>query len=337
MTELSIALLNYNGQDHLKTYLPSVVKFSEPYPIILIDNGSEDQSVSWVLENFPTVEIICFEENYGFCGGYNKALQLIDSEYVVLLNTDVRVTENWISPVLDYLKAKPQIKAAQPKILDDKRPEYFEYAGGAGGYLDQLAYPFCRGRIFETLEKDQGQYNDNRLVSWASGSCLFVDRAYYLELGGLDERFFAHMEEIDLCWRIWNTGYQVGFCGASNVYHLGGGTLNKANARKTYLNFRNGLSILMKNEPSSSLFWKIPLRIVMDWLAIIKFSIQSGPKHGFAIIRAHLAFLTEISSNLQQRVDRTNSKRIYYKKLLAWEYFVLKRKKFNYLRGEDFN
>lgn len=337
MSDLSVALLNYNGKHHLETYLPSVVKFSAPYEIILIDNGSTDGSLQYVRENYPFIKVIAYDQNYGFCGGYNKALKIIESDYVVLLNTDVRVTENWIEPVFNYLKENPQIKAAQPKILDDKNPELFEYAGGAGGYLDVLAYPFCRGRIFESIEKDYGQYDDNRLVSWASGSCLFIHTQTFNKLGGLDERFFAHMEEIDLCWRIWNTGYQVAYCGESKVFHLGGGTLNKSQPRKTYLNFRNGLSIILKNESHTNLIWKLPLRILLDWLAVLKFSVQSGPSHGWAIIRAHWSFSTHLAGNLKLRTNKKANTRVYYQKLLVWQYFALARSKFSDLPGSKIN
>lgn len=332
MKELSVAILNYNGRHHLEKYLPTVVEFSSPYEIILIDNGSDDQSVNYVKSNYPSVKLIHFEANLGFCGGYNKAMQLIDSEYVVLLNTDVRVTENWITPVLNYLKANPEIKAAQPKIMDDKNPEYFEYAGAAGGFLDSLGYPLCRGRIFETIEKDEGQYNDNIEVSWASGSCLFIDRSIYNALGGLDERYFAHMEEIDLCWRIWNSGHKVGYCSESKVFHLGGGTLSKSQPKKTYLNFRNGLSLLLKNEKRRNLSWKLPLRIVLDWAAILKFSTQSGPQHGLAIIHAHIDFMREFGNTLRLRSQPKGTNRPSFKGLITWRYFVLGKRRFSELK-----
>ena len=250
------------------------------------------------------------------------------------MNTDVRVTENWISPVLTYLKDNPQIRAAQPKILDDKNPKLFEYAGGAGGYLDILAYPFCRGRMFESIEKDQGQYDDNRLVSWASGSCLFIHTQTFNKLGGLDERFFAHMEEIDLCWRIWNAGHRVAYCGESKVFHLGGGTLNKSQPRKTYLNFRNGLSLILKNESSANLIWKLPLRVILDWVAVLKFTVQAGPSHGWAILRAHWSFLTHLADPLKLRTVEKASSRIFFKKLLVWQYFGMQKRKFSDLPTE---
>lgn len=337
MKELSVAILNFNGRRHLETYLPSVVEYSDPYEVIVIDNGSTDQSIDYVQKNFPSIKLISFEENHGFCGGYNRAMKLIDTEYVVLLNTDVRVSKNWITPVLNYLQSNPDIKAAQPKIRDDKNPDYFEYAGAAGGYLDSLAYPLCRGRIFETIEKDNGQFNKNELVSWASGSCLFIKRDIFNELGGLDERYFAHMEEIDLSWRIWNHGYKVGYCAESTVFHLGGGTLSKSHSKKTYLNFRNGLSLLLKNEKAINLIWKLPLRIALDWLAILKFTVQSGFKHGFAIIRAHIDFMKEFRNTVRLRRPHVKNKRPSFKGLIVWRYFVLGKRKFSQLPIEHLN
>lgn len=329
MNELSVALLNFNGKAHLENYLPSVVQHSAPYRIIVIDNGSTDDSVAFVQKNYPEIELIRFETNHGFCGGYNLALQLIQSEYVVLLNTDVEVTAHWIAPVLNYLKNNPNVKAAQPKIMDLKQRDHFEYAGGAGGFLDTMGYPFCRGRIFETLETDHGQYDDPTEVSWASGSCLFIHRETYIELGGLDERFFAHMEEIDLCWRFWNAGYQCAVIPESKVFHLGGGTLHKSNANKTYLNFRNGLSLLLKNERLNQLIWKLPLRLILDWAAMLKFSLQSGPKHGWAIFRAHFDFFRESRKTFRLRSNKFSDQRPYFNGLLAINYFLLKKYTFD--------
>lgn len=328
MNELSIALLNYNGKAHLEKYLPSVIQFSADFPIIVIDNGSDDDSVAFLSTHYPQIELIRFETNHGFCGGYNLALELIKSRYVVLLNTDVEVTEDWVRPVLTYLQENPTVKAAQPKILSLEQRSHFEYAGGAGGFLDTMGYPFCRGRIFETMEEDKGQYEDITKISWASGSCLFIDRQAYLELGGLDEHFFAHMEEIDLCWRMWNAGYEIAVVPASKVYHLGGGTLHKSSPKKTYLNFRNGLSLLLKNEKGRQLLWKLPLRLLLDWSAILKFSIQSGPQHGLAIVRAHLGFFRQFRSNLKRRPVKFNSKRPYFHGLLALNYFILNKHEF---------
>ena len=332
MSELSIALLNYNGKTHLQRYLPSVVQHSSSFPIVVIDNGSTDDSVDYLKSHYPQIRLIEFDENHGFCGGYNRAMQLLDSKYVVLINTDVEVTANWIDPILDYLKTHPEVKAAQPKVLDDKMKTHFEYAGGSGGFLDAFGYPFCRGRIFETIEEDTGQYDNITKVAWASGSCLFIERETYISLGGLDERFFAHMEEIDLCWRIWNSGNQVVVVPQSKVYHLGGGTLHKSSPRKTYLNFRNGLSLLVKNEEAGKLLWKLPFRLVLDWIACFKFSIQSGPQHGLAILRAHLDFFREFKRSCQMRPKQFNRNRPRFKGLLVVSYFIFGQHTFQALK-----
>ncbi|MFT6827965.1 MAG: GT2 family glycosyltransferase [Roseivirga sp.] len=328
MSKLTVALLNYNGKKHLANFLPSVIAHSQPHDIVVIDNGSTDDSLVFLKNSFPEVKVLAFDKNHGFCGGYNKALALIEAEFVVLLNTDVEVTANWITPILDLLESDAQIAAVQPKILDLKSKNHFEYAGASGGFLDILGYPFCRGRIFHTIEEDQHQYQDITDVFWASGSSLFVRKSAYFEAGGLDEDFFAHMEEIDLCWRFWNLGFKVQVCPQSEVYHLGGGTLDKSSPRKTYLNFRNGLSIIFKNEEATLLIWKLPFRIVLDWLAVFQFSILSGRKHGLAILHAHLDFMLSISTQIRKRkkVIRNNSNNPRYQGFIIWDYFVLKKK-----------
>ena len=333
MEKLSIVLLNFNGRNHLETYLPSVVEHSQPHKIYVVDNGSTDDSVEFVRQKFPRVELICFDQNHGFCGGYNKALPLIETEYCVLLNTDVEVTPNWTESLLKTVEKDESIKAVQPKILDFKKKTHFEYAGAAGGFIDLMGYPFCRGRIFETIESDKGQYENSRDIFWASGSCLFIHRQTYLDLGGLDSDFFAHMEEIDLCWRIWNSGQRVVYCPGSTVYHLGGGTLNKSKPKKTYLNFRNGLSLIIKNERASALVWKLPLRILLDWSALLKFSIQSGPQHGMAILHAHFSTLAKLPATWRKRnIVRTPSVNIpTYKGFIAWQYFMKGKKTFDKL------
>ncbi|OEJ99980.1 glycosyltransferase family 2 protein [Roseivirga misakiensis] len=332
MEKLSVVLLNYNGQHHLENFLPSVTTHSRPYEVVVVDNGSTDDSVAYLEKNYPEVRLIKFEENHGFSGGYNKALTLLDSEYVVLLNTDVEVTPNWISPVLALLDSDEQIKAAQPKILDYKAKNRFEYAGASGGYIDDLGYPFCRGRIFQTIEEDLGQYDDVKEVFWASGSCLFVDRKTYLELGGLDVDFFAHMEEIDLCWRIWKSKGKIMVSPESRVYHVGGGTLDKSKPRKTFLNFRNGLSLLIKNEDMAKLVWKLPLRIILDWVALVKFSIESGPQHGFAIFRAHISTVLNFRKTLKKRGKSNNHSAIpRFKGWITWRYFAAGTKTYNKL------
>ncbi|PIQ47687.1 MAG: hypothetical protein COW03_14050 [Cytophagales bacterium CG12_big_fil_rev_8_21_14_0_65_40_12] len=335
MSKLTVALLNYNGKKHLANFLPSVIAHSQPHDILVIDNGSTDGSLAYLQSNFPEVKTLAFDKNHGFCGGYNKALALIETEFVVLLNTDVEVTSNWITPILELLESDSTIAAVQPKILDLKSKNHFEYAGASGGFLDILGYPFCRGRIFHTIEEDQHQYQDVTDVFWASGSSLFVRKRAYLETGGLDEDFFAHMEEIDLSWRFWNLGYKVKVCPQSQVYHLGGGTLDKSSPRKTYLNFRNGLSIIFKNEKGISLIWKLPLRIILDWLAILQFSVLSGIKHGLAILHAHLDFVLSLKAQIRKRKStiRNTFNNPRYHGFIIWDYFLLKKKTFKKVKN----
>ena len=334
MQSLSVVLLNYNGKTYLEKFLPSVVKYSATNEVVVVDNGSTDDSVDFLKANFPKIKLIEFDENHGFCGGYNKAIPLVDAEFVVLLNTDVEVTPNWIKPIYTFLKGNPDYKAAQPKILDQKQKQKFEYAGAAGGFIDHLGYPFCRGRIFQRIEDDLGQYDKERDIFWASGSCLFIEKATYINLGGLDEEFFAHMEEIDLCWRVWNSGKKVASIPSSHVFHVGGGTLDKSNPRKTYLNFRNGLSLLIKNEPKASLIWKIPIRIVLDWVAVFKFSLESDPKHGLAILRAHWYNTINFRSVWKRRIKVNAVSLPRYYRSIAWEYFVRRKKTFDQLRPD---
>ena len=333
MNKLSVVILNYNGRGYLEQFLVEVVACSRPHEVVVVDNASTDDSVEYVKTQVPEARLICFDQNYGFSGGYNEAITLIESEYIVLLNSDVQVTPNWIEPVLAHMEAHPDMAAAQPKILDQKQPKLFEYAGGAGGYIDSLAYPFCRGRVFHTIEEDQQQYNDTRDVFWASGSCLFVRRASYLEAGGLDEDFFAHMEEIDLCWRFWNLGYRVSACPQSHIYHVGGGTLHKSQPRKTYLNFRNGLSLILKNDSLGKILWKIPLRMALDWLAAAHFSSHSGLKHGFAILKAHWHFTLSFGLHYKKRkhIKRLKTKNPRFRGLIIWQYFGLGKKRYSQL------
>jgi len=331
MQEVSIAILNFNGRDYLKQFLPSVITFSEGHEIIVIDNASTDDSVKLLRIDFPQIRVIQLNKNLGFSGGYNEGLKKINAEFVVLLNSDIEVTANWVDGVITYMKTDTSIAACQPKILDFKNKNRFEYAGASGGFIDILGYPFCRGRVFQSIEEDKGQYDTPQEVFWATGACLFVRRDEYFKVGGLDEDFFAHMEEIDLCWRFWNHGYKVAVCPESTVYHVGGGTLAHGHPRKTYLNFRNGLSLLLKNESIKNLLWKIPLRIFLDWVAAIQFSFVSGPTHGWAILKAHLHFLFYAKKMLSRRQSVMRKERIntHYKGFLVWDYFIKRKKKYS--------
>ncbi|NBU71709.1 MAG: glycosyltransferase family 2 protein [Bacteroidetes bacterium] len=297
----SIVILNWNGKRHLQACLPSVCATEyENYSIWVADNGSTDDSVSWLKSCMADrVKILELKENTGYAGGYARALKMIEADIYVLLNSDVEVTPHWLQPVMAAFATHPNLAAIQPHILDYYNRQKFEYAGAAGGYVDSLGYPFCAGRIFEQIEDDKGQYNNPRSVFWASGACLFVRAKAYHEVGGLDPIFFAHMEEIDLCWRLQNAGYQLWQLPESVVYHMGGGTLAYGNPRKTYLNFRNSLINLQKNVPANERIWKIPLRMMLDFPAAVKFLLHGSWGDAWAVFRAHMSFY-----RLQPRIRR---------------------------------
>jgi GT2 family glycosyltransferase len=331
MTEVAVVILNYNGRKFLQQFLPSVIQHSGDAKIYVADNGSTDDSIDFLEKEFSAVEIIKINDNRGYCGGYNFALSKIDAEYFILLNSDIEVTERWIDPIIELMKGNPLIAAAQPKILSFTEKEKFEYAGAAGGFIDILGYPFCRGRIFNNLENDKGQYNDTREVFWATGACLFVRGSVFKQIGGLDEDFFAHMEEIDLCWRMQRANYLIYYCGESKVYHVGGGTLSKSNPRKTYLNFKNGLSLIFKNFPSASLLWKFPFRLMLDWAAACLFLIRGQVNDSVAVLQAHYQFFFTIKIELKKRKDIRMSLPTYevhhqVKTLLPFQYFILGNK-----------
>ena len=279
----SVIILNWNGAEMLRRYLPSVVKYTKA-EIIVADNGSTDNSLEVLTTDFPNVRTIVLDKNYGFAEGYNRAIEQVDSEYVVLLNSDVEVTKGWLTPLLDYLKAHPETAAVQPKIRSWKNKAFFEHAGAAGGYLTALGYPYCRGRRFGRVERDNGQYDTIAEVDWTTGACMCVRTAVYKECGGLDAVFFAHMEEIDLCWRMRNKGWRLACIPQSVVYHLGGGALSYDNPRKTYLNFRNNLLMIYKNKqhPFGVLF----IRWFLDYAAALMFLLTCKPKSAKAVCQA---------------------------------------------------
>ena len=298
----AVVILNWNGKHWLEKFLPNVISNSSDATVIVADNNSTDNSVSFLQEKFPEIQIIQNDGNYGYAKGYNLALKQIDAEYFVLLNSDIEVTKDWISPIISLMDSDKTISACQPKILDYNNKNKFEYAGGSGGYIDKFGYPFCRGRIFNELEEDKGQYNDATEVFWATGACLFVRSSHFLKIGGLDEDFFAHQEEIDLCWRLKNKGYRIMVESKSEVYHVGGGTLNVGSPFKTHLNFRNNLYMLFKNLPLSSLFTIIPIRLVLDGIAAITLlNKEKGISHLFAVMKAHFSFYFEIPKLITKR------------------------------------
>lgn len=298
MKRVAVVILNYNGKKFLEQFLPNVIENTngEMAEIVVADNASTDGSVDFMRERFPDIRLIVNDFNGGFATGYNVALRQVQAEFFVLLNSDIEVTPQWIEPIIALMDADKSIAACQPKILSYYERNKFEYAGASGGYIDRYGYPFCRGRLFQHLEEDQGQYDETQEVFWATGACLFVRADLYLQHGGLDDSFFAHMEEIDFCWRMKNLGYKIYCCPQSKVYHIGGGTLPKSSSRKTYLNFRNNLSLIYKNLPSKHVSWVVAYRILLDWVAALKFLFGGGLKDYWAVIRAHVAFYKRIPS-----------------------------------------
>jgi len=281
---VAVVILNWNGKTLLERFLPSVVAYSKEATVYVADNASSDDSVDFVSKAYPEVKIVQNTENGGYAKGYNDALSKIDADVYCLLNSDVEVTPNWLTPVISAFEESDDIAAIQPKILDCKKKTHFEYAGAAGGYIDKLGYPYCRGRIFDTIEKDEGQYDEDIDIFWASGACLFIRKTVFEEAGKLDEDFFAHQEEIDLCWRIQNMGYRIRFIADSTIYHLGGATLDTMNPKKTYLNFRNNLYLLLKNVNTKRLPGILLIRLILDGLAALKFLMEGKPSHLVSIL-----------------------------------------------------
>ncbi len=333
--DTAVVILSYNGQALHQQFLPQIIEeASGLYDVILIDNASTDDTYHYVQEHFPTVQLIQHTINNGFAQGYHHGLVQIDAKYFVLLSADFEVTPHWFKPVHSLLESNKNIAAAQPKIRYQKEKAMFEYAGGAGGFMDKWAYFFCRGRIIDTLEQDSGQYDDNIETFWASGGCFFVRADLYKVFGGLDIDFFAHMEEIDLCWRFKNAGYQIAACGSSHVYHVGGSVISYGSPQKLFFNFRNSLSLIVKNERSSKLLWLLPLRLVLDGLSAAMFLMQGQPKSIWAIVRAHWSFFGQLPQLLKKR--KLNKKLItsrntigIYKGSILMDYFLRKKKKFS--------
>lgn len=324
-SKVAVVILNWNGKKLLERFLPSLVEHTKNAAIYIADNGSTDDSVSFIENNYPHIQTIVFSENKGFCKGYNAALNQIDADIFILLNSDVEVTPGWINPLIHLLDTNSSVGACQPKIKDLNKKNHFEYAGAAGGFIDHLGYPFCRGRIFDTIEEDKGQYNSDIEVFWASGACLAIRSSIFKEEGGFDESFFAHMEEIDLCWRISNKGHKIYCCANSEVYHLGGGSLNKINPRKTYLNFRNNFMMLLKNLDSASYIKVIPLRLMLDGVAGVKFLIEGNFSHCWAIIRAHFYCYVNLKTIRKKRkkdVPKLTNKKGVYRGSIVKAYYL---------------
>lgn len=310
MKKISIVILNWNGCEILRSFLPSVIHYSDgdDIEICVADNGSTDTSVAMLREEFPAVRLILLEQNHGFAEGYNLALNKVDAEYVVLLNSDVEVTEHWLEPLVAYMDTHPEVAACQPKIRSWHQKQMFEYAGAAGGYIDRYGYPFCRGRMMGTTERDEGQYDTVVPVFWATGAALFIRLTDYTDVGGLDARFFAHMEEIDLCWRLRSRGRGIVCIPQSVVYHVGAATLKKESPRKTFLNFRNNLVMLYKNLPQEDLASVMRVRAVLDYVAAFSFMLKGQLPNALAVFRARRAYhslRTSLAASRKENLKKT--------------------------------
>lgn len=329
---IAVVILNWNGQKLLAEFLPSVVAFSNEATIYVADNASTDNSLTFLSRNFPEIKIVKNKENGGYAKGYNNALRDVTEDLLVLLNSDVAVTKNWLNPIIAQFELNKNLVAAQPKILDYKNKEYFEYAGAAGGFLDTYAYPFCRGRIFDTLEKDEGQYNDVTPIFWATGACLFITNVAFKSQNGFDEALFAHQEEIDLCWRLQKAGGEIKYIGTSTIYHLGGGTLSNLSPKKTYYNFRNSLLIMLKNIDGASVFLLVFIRMLLDGIAALRFLIKGEFNHFAAIFKAHVIFYSMAPSFFKKRSVSAGKFRYSKVTSIVWQYFVKKRRTFPQLK-----
>ena len=329
--KIAIVILNWNGEVLLERYLPSVVEHSNGAEIYVADNASTDDSIAFVSTNYPSIKIIKNTENGGFAKGYNDALEHVEADVFCLLNSDVEVTENWLEPIINAFSTIKDAAIIQPKILDLLKKDHFEYAGAGGGFIDQLGYPFCRGRIFQTLERDNGQYDDIKEIFWATGACMFVKKNVFNELNGFDADYFAHQEEVDFCWRAKNHGYKIIYVGTSKVFHLGGSTLSNMNPKKTYLNFRNSLFSITKNLPRRKAFIIIFLRLLLDGIAALRFIFQFRFRHFLAILRAHLSFYKQFRKMYKKREKTKFLKKYYVTKSIVWSYFVHKVRNFNIL------
>ena len=325
---LAIVILNYNGKALLEQFLPSVLEYSQQASVYVADNASTDGSVAYIKKHFSKVHLIINTQNGGYAKGYNDALAHLKEDVFVLLNSDLEVTKGWLTPIIEAFKATSNLVAVQPKILDFKNKDYFEYAGAGGGYIDALGYPYCRGRIFNTLEKDTGQYNDTRQIFWASGACLALKKEAFVKAKGFDEDLFAHQEEIDLCWRMQQRGGIIHYIEGSTVYHLGGATLAVENPKKTFYNFRNSLLVMLKNNNHAAVWAILLTRMLLDALAAWQFLVFGKPSHFFAVFKAHLSFYSLAPKFIKKRNKHAKKIAYYQIKSIVWMYFIRKKTTF---------
>ncbi len=339
LPKVAIVILNWNGRRFLEQFLPKVIEYSQAdAEIIIADNASSDDSVAFLQQHYPALRIIQNNQNYGYAQGYNEALNHVEADYYVLLNSDIEVTAGWVKPLVRLMESDTQIAACQPKILSYYDRTHFEYAGAGGGFIDKYGYPFCRGRVFMNIEEDKGQYDDTCEVFWATGAALFVRADLYHRLGGLDDEFFAHMEEIDFCWRLKNEGYKIMYCAESLIYHIGGGTLPKSSARKTFLNFRNNRALLYKNIPKKSLNILFFKRFFLDLLAGTKFLLTGYYQDAWAVVRAMYAFAKwKKSLRIKRRQLKQHEVSMIYKGDIVLDHFLRGKKKFTDLDPQKFS
>lgn len=335
--KLAVVILNWNGKEMMRRFLPSVVEYSSPYDVIVADNGSTDGSVEMLHDEFPTVQTIVLDQNYGFAEGYNRALQQVQADYFLLLNSDVEVTPHWLTPLVQYMDLHDDVAACQPKLLAQRDKSKFEYAGAAGGFIDAYGYPYCRGRVFGSVEKDEGQYDEQLSVFWATGAALMVRSSDWAAVGGFDSRFFAHMEEIDFCWRLRSRGRRIVCLPDSIVYHVGGATLNAGSPRKTYLNFRNNLLMLYKNVPADRLSSVLRRRCFLDYVAACKLLLTDGWQHFSAVYKARRDFKRLKAEYKLKRAEVQKEVRLkeipeMYEGSLLWSYYVKGRKTWSQMK-----
>ncbi|RDI14516.1 glycosyltransferase family 2 protein [Flavobacterium sp. AG291] len=332
MKSIAVVILNWNGKNLLEQFLPSVTKYSPEATIHIADNASTDDSVGFIRAAYPEVKIIQNKGNFGYAKGYNEALQEVEEDIYALVNSDIEVTQNWLQPILSLFEKDNETAIIQPKILDYKNKNNFEYAGAAGGFIDKYGFAFCRGRIFDTIEEDKGQYNDTTQIFWASGACFFIRKEVYRKLNGFDEDFFAHQEEIDLCWRAYNNNLKAMYCSESVVYHVGGATLNTGNPKKTFLNYRNSLWMMLKNLPTSKLFPVLFLRLSQDGISGIRHALKGEFAHLWAILKSHFYFYLKFFRFINKRGSKQYHN--YFRvKSIVYLYFIRKGKIFD----EKFN
>lgn len=329
-SKVAVVILNWNGEHFLKKFLPTLIENTprSQVEIVVADNGSTDGSLL-ILNDYPTVRTILLDKNFGYTGGYNRALSQVEAQYYVLLNSDIEVPSGWLEPMVTFMDKNPQVAACAPKLIDYNRKEYFEYAGAAGGFIDLFGYPFCRGRILSEIEADNGQYDDPMPIFWASGACMMVRSSCFWEAGGFDDDFFAHMEEIDLCWRLQNRGYLIYSIPSSVVYHVGGGTLPNNNPFKLFLNYRNNLSMLHKNLSLRALLVVIPVRMVLDILSAFVYLVNGRLSFTKAVLKAHKQYLANISTlNKKRKLLKPFNQATRYRGLILVDFFILRRRKF---------